>query len=75
MENIILAMARREGVISVESITKKLGFKKGDVIKVLRVLAMREKLTFVPNLKIYASLCGKCPLNKVCITEGHKKWN
>ena len=75
MENIILAMARREGVISVESITKKQGFKKEDVIKVLNSLAMRGKLTFVLNLKVCASSCGGCPLNKFCITGEHKKWN
>lgn len=71
MESIILAIARKEGVISIEGITKKLGFKKEDVIKVVHNLAMKGKLTFV-NLKSNASFCNKCPLNNFCIKGGNK---
>jgi CRISPR/Cas system-associated exonuclease Cas4 (RecB family) len=75
MEEIILAMVRRESVIDVKSIVRKTGFKKENVKKALHSLAAREKLNFTLNSKAYSPLCKKCPLNRFCNRGGAKKWN
>ncbi len=75
MESIILAIAKKDGVSSVESIIKKSGFGKKDVIKALYSLARKGKLNFISNLMSYASQCSVCAFNKFCKREGNSLWN
>lgn len=68
MESIILAISKREGVVNVETLAKKTGFETDDIRRVLHILALKGKLTFLSYTikKTHNSLCSGCHLNKVC---------
>ncbi len=77
MESIILAVVKKEGVIDVKNLAQKTGFKIDDVKRVLNILALKGKLTFLydSNSKACNSLCNNCPLNTFCMLGGNKRWN
>ncbi len=64
MYEIVLALAKKEKVISLKRLMKETGLSKEKVLKALFFWSSRGKLVYMSNLK--SRSCTNCPLANVC---------
>jgi CRISPR/Cas system type I-B associated protein Csh2 (Cas7 group RAMP superfamily) len=66
MDDIILAIIMKEGVINTKELVRKSGFTENDVKTILFRLISRGKISLSLADSKVRNKCAKCPLNKIC---------
>jgi hypothetical protein len=66
MNEIVLVLAKREGVINLKKLIKETGFSRNETIKALHFWSSRGKLSFVSELKFNSNSCVSCILRNTC---------
>ncbi|GEM_PF-2198593 len=70
MDDIILAVIKKSGVININELVRKTGFTKEETRNAVYRLLSRGKIDLIlPNNKT-RNACSKCPLNKICHLNG-----
>lgn len=75
MNEMVLILTKREGVISLKKLIREAGVSRNEIIKALNFWFSKGKLSYVSELKFNSNFCVSCILGNTCKFKEVKKWN
>ena len=75
MNERVLILAKREGVISLKKLVREAGISRNEIIKALNFWSSKGKLSYISELKFNSNSCVSCILRNTCKFKEVKKWN
>ncbi|RKX86927.1 MAG: hypothetical protein DRP57_00345 [Spirochaetes bacterium] len=67
MYQIILAIAKKAGVMNIKELVRKIGFSRQDIIKTLNALSFKGKISYICKAQFDSSnTCTGCSLRNIC---------